>query len=57
MVSAPNSKTYRMFKVIAVDHDGLFLADSNQTVPTRAAKPEKGKGGMGPMGRRGRVPP
>jgi hypothetical protein len=27
VVSDPKSKTYRMFKVIAVDHDGLFLAD------------------------------
>jgi hypothetical protein len=46
VVSDPKSKTYRMFKVIAVDHDGLFLADLKPDAHT-PAKPEKGKGGMG----------
>jgi hypothetical protein len=46
VVSDPKSKTYRMFKVIAVDHDGLFLADLKPDA-SAPVKPEKGKGGMG----------
>lgn len=44
VVSDPKSKTYRMFKVIAVDHDGLFLADLR---PDGTAPPKR-PGGFGP---------